>query len=154
MVGCPSEDELSGLVTGNLPPMEIERVATHLESCAACEARVSALDQLSDRLMSGLRARGGVEAPGGELKAGRVLGDYVLGEELGAGGMGRVFRATHARMRREVALKVVSRRGMRSQDAARRFAREVEVAARLIHPNIAIAHDAREQDGVVYLILE
>src|SRR5205085_6633476 len=50
--------------------------------------------------------------------------------------------------------KVVSRRGMRSQDAARRFAREVEVAAKLIHPNIAIAHDAREQDGVVYLILE
>jgi serine/threonine protein kinase len=83
-----------------------------------------------------------------------VLGDYVLGEELGSGGMGRVFRATHARMRRELALKVVSRRGMRSADAARRFAREVEAAAKLIHPNIAIAHDAREQDGVVYLILE
>jgi anti-sigma factor RsiW len=59
MVACPSEQELSGLVTGTLAARDIERVTAHLESCPACEARVSALDQLSDPLMSGLRGRAG-----------------------------------------------------------------------------------------------
>jgi serine/threonine protein kinase len=154
IVNCPTEEELSGLVTGTLDPAEIERLTAHLESCAQCEARVSALDQLSDVVMSGIRVRAGQEQRESDLRPGQVLGDYILGEELGSGGMARVFRATHARMRREVALKVVSRRGMRSQGAARRFMREVEMTAKLNHPNIAIAYDAREQDGIVYLILE
>ena len=142
------------MVTGTLDAAHIDRLAAHLEECPECEARISALDHLSDPVMSGLRARAGPGSFDKELIPGRVLGDYVLGEELGTGGMGRVFRATHVRMRREVALKVVSRRGMRSRDAARRFAREVEVTAKLVHPNIAIAHDAREEEGFVYLILE
>jgi formylglycine-generating enzyme required for sulfatase activity len=154
MVDCPSDEQLSALVTGTLGPEEIERLCRHVEGCAGCEVRVSAMDNLSDPLMNGLRSRGGKIQREAEHWQGQVLGDYVLGEELGSGGMGRVFRATHSRMRREVALKVVSRRGMRSTDAVRRFAREVEVAAKLIHPNIAIAYDAREQDGVVYLIME
>jgi serine/threonine protein kinase len=155
LADCPADNELREWAMGRLSPDAVDRVASHVESCANCSGRVSTFDQLSDPLMYALRVPPQEDAREAALQPGAVLGDYVLGEELGAGGMGRVFRATHVRMRREVALKVVSQRATtRTADAARRFAREVEVAGRLLHPNIAIAYDAREQDGIIYLILE
>lgn len=85
---------------------------------------------------------------------GLVLGNYVILEKLGEGGMGMVFKACHRRMKRTVALKVLPPSMMQSSDAVQRFHREVEVAARLQHPNIASAHDADEADGIHFLVME
>ncbi len=85
---------------------------------------------------------------------GLVLGNYVVLEKLGAGGMGQVFKARHTRMDRIVALKVLSRKQTASPDAVKRFHREVRAAARLNHPNIVTAHDADESDGQHYLVME
>jgi len=85
---------------------------------------------------------------------GLVLGDYVVLDEIGAGGMGQVFKARHRRMNRIVAVKLLPAAAMRSPDAVRRFYREVEAAARLAHPNIVTAHDAGEHEGLHYLVME
>ncbi|MCA9117904.1 MAG: serine/threonine protein kinase, partial [Planctomycetaceae bacterium] len=83
-----------------------------------------------------------------------VLGDYELQEILGSGGMGTVFRARHRRMRRTVALKVLPESQLDSAEAVERFHREVEAAGRVDHPNIVRAFDAREDDGLHYLVME
>ena len=57
-------------------------------------------------------------------------------------------------MKREVALKVISPQLLKDEAAERRFNREVEAAARLSHPNIVTAHDAGEDHGVHYLVME
>ena len=72
------------------------------------------------------------------------LGKYKLLSELGRGGMGIVYKARHQRMNRIVALKVISDRVARDSEAARRFRREVEAAARLRHPHVVAAYDANE----------
>lgn len=82
-----------------------------------------------------------------------LLGEYVVIERIGSGGMGKVYRARHRRMRREVAIKTLPRR-TEDENALRRFYREVEAAAKLIHPNIVTAYDAGEHRGVHYLVME
>lgn len=83
-----------------------------------------------------------------------VLGDYAILDELGGGGMGRVYKAMHRRMDRVVALKVMAPDRIASAAALKRFHREVRAAARLIHPHIVTAFDAGEQSGTHYLVME
>ncbi len=83
-----------------------------------------------------------------------MFGNYVVLDKLGQGGMGVVFMAQHRRMKRIVALKVMSSVAMKSPDAVRRFRREVQTAAKLSHPNIVAAFDADEAHGVHFLVME
>ena len=91
-----------------------------------------------------------------QLCAGKplVLGNYIIIDKLGQGGMGIVLKAEHKRMKRLVALKVLSSAALRSPDAVKRFHREVEAGARLMHPNIVVAHDADVVDGTYFLVME
>ncbi len=82
------------------------------------------------------------------------LGDYRLLERIGGGGMGTVYKAVHQRMGRTVALKVLRPEIQRDPELLQRFDREVRAAARLTHPNIVAALDAREEGGLHYLITE
>lgn len=156
---CLTDEQVSGVVLGTLSDDEMDNVSLHLESCPECETRLLQAEQLSDgfidSLKRGLQSNPGTSSRGkASLQPGSVLGDYVVVSELGRGGMGTVYRATHTRMKRDVALKVVSPRAVSSPEAVRRFQREVEVVGRLSHPNIATAYDAREHDETFYLILE
>ena len=83
-----------------------------------------------------------------------VLGNYVILDKLGQGGMGMVLKAEHKRMKRLVAVKVISAAAMKSKDAVQRFHREVEAAAKLTHSNIVSAHDADEAKGTHFLVME
>lgn len=85
---------------------------------------------------------------------GLVLGNYVVLDKLGEGGMGQVFKAQHRRMERVVALKILPAAATKSQDAVERFHREVKAAARLSHPNIVRAYDADEDRGIHFLVME
>lgn len=91
---------------------------------------------------------------GDELDLEFVLGDYALLEKIGAGGMGMVFKARHRRMKRVVALKILPPMFTESPQRLVRFEQEVEAAARLQHPNVVTAFDAREDDGIYYLVME
>ncbi len=85
---------------------------------------------------------------------GLVLGNYVVLEKVGQGGMGMVFKARHSRMERIVALKILPSSAMKSEQNVQRFYREVKTAGRLNHENIVVAHDAGEVEGVHFLVME
>jgi len=83
-----------------------------------------------------------------------VLGQYVLLERLGEGGMGEVFKARHAKLGRVVALKVIRRERVAKEDAVRRFRREIQAVAQLSHPNIVLAFDADEAGDHHFFVME
>jgi serine/threonine-protein kinase len=83
-----------------------------------------------------------------------VLGQYLLLERLGEGGMGQVFKAKHLHMDRIVALKVMRPEHMANPDAVRRFHREIRTAASLAHPNIVMAYDADQVGSSHFFVME
>jgi serine/threonine protein kinase len=85
---------------------------------------------------------------------GLVIGNYEVLDRLGQGGMGTVFKARHRRMRRVVAIKILSSNVAQAERFVKRFQREVEAVARLNHPNIVMAHDADEADVGHFLVME
>jgi len=87
-------------------------------------------------------------------RRGLILGEYVILEKIGSGGMGKVYKAEHRRMKRLVAVKVLPPAAVDSPDAVRRFNREVQAAAQLSHPNIVTAYDAGQHEGVYFLAME
>src|SRR5690242_9830207 len=78
------------------------------------------------------------------LRSGMRLGPYEVGDSLGAGGMGEVFRATDTRLHRQVAIKVSA------EPFSERFEREARTIASLNHPNICTLYDV----GPDYLVME
>src|SRR6516164_7758704 len=88
------------------------------------------------------------------LNVGTQLGSYEITALLGKGGMGEVYRARDAKLKREVAIKVLPEEFSRDGDRASRFQREAEVLASLNHPNIAAIYDLAESNGARYLVLE
>lgn len=83
-----------------------------------------------------------------------VLGEYLLLEPIGAGGMGQVFRAEHRTMNREVALKVLSREIADRPNVLQQFFAEIRAVAKLMHPNIVTAFDAGSVGQMHYLVME
>lgn len=83
-----------------------------------------------------------------------ILGDYTVLDRIGAGGMGQVFKALHRRMNRVVAIKTLPTAMTQDDAVVQRFHREVQAAARLVHPHIVTAFDASEAAGTHYLVME
>src|SRR5262245_49994635 len=82
------------------------------------------------------------------------MGNYDVLDRLGAGGMGTVLKARHRRMKRIVALKVLSQALCQDDSFVQRFQREVETIALLKHPNIVMAYDADECEFGHFLVME
>jgi serine/threonine protein kinase len=89
-----------------------------------------------------------------DVPRGACLGNYEIIGPVGSGGMGAVYRARHALLKRDVALKLLSPNTLDDGTAVLRFQREAEAIGRLAHPNIVAAHDAGEADGVRFLVME
>jgi len=84
----------------------------------------------------------------------RDLGHYRLLEQIGAGGMGVVYRARDERLGRQVAIKVLPEAFARDPERLARFEREAQVLASLNHPNIAAIYGLEEHAGERFLVLE
>ena len=88
------------------------------------------------------------------LGRGRLtLGQYVIVDQVGHGGMGQVFKAKHRMMGRFVAVKVLPKAKWTTETEAA-FRREIEMLGRLDHENLVHAHDANFDAGVYYLVTE
>ncbi|HEY1550230.1 MAG TPA: serine/threonine-protein kinase, partial [Kofleriaceae bacterium] len=98
--------------------------------------------------------RGKLHAHATELAPGKHLGKFVLEAELGAGGMGTVWRARDADLDRAVALKVLSAELQRDGTARARMVREARAMARLRHPNVITVFDAITIDDRAVIAME
>jgi serine/threonine protein kinase len=134
--------------SGLLDPAQLQELAPRLP--VTDRGRVVARFLVQEGVLTRFQAE--------NLLAGRthgfILGQYRILDELGRGGMGRVFRAEHRTMDRMVALKVLATQLTRTERARHMFLREVRAAARLVHPNIVTAFDASRDDDRFFLVLE
>jgi serine/threonine-protein kinase len=92
------------------------------------------------------------------LLAGRaaelVIGQYILLERLGQGGMGTVYKARHRVLKAVRAVKIIRPERLTGPNAVKRFFQEVEAVGKLFHPNIILPHDAGESGGSYFLAME
>src|SRR5258708_10617657 len=85
---------------------------------------------------------------------GTMLGNYRVFETLGQGGMARVYKAHQETLGRDVAIKVLPPWYAADRSFVERFNLEARLVARLSHPNIVTVHDANEQDGHLYIVMQ
>ena len=88
------------------------------------------------------------------LSSGTKLGAYEIQSPLGAGGMGEVYRASDAKLGRDVALKVLPAEMAQDPERLARFRREAKVLAQLDHPNIVTIYSVEESQGVHFLTMQ
>ncbi|MFM2091760.1 MAG: Serine/threonine-protein kinase PknB [Planctomycetota bacterium] len=94
------------------------------------------------------------DGAGGTVDLGRTLGGFDLGEVLGEGGMGSVYRAVQRSLGRPVALKVISGAFAKDPEFAERFLREARAAAAINHPNVITCIDVGTAGDRLYMALE
>lgn len=181
---CPKLEQLRAFVGSEVDDAQAERIIHHLETCGVCEQTVVNLERESNTIASRVRELTGEEflneAPCQRLvqlaQAGRLtrqrpaaessgtapaadplpraVRDYLLGEKLGEGGMGAVYKAEHQRLKRTVAIKLLPSHRLSDQGIVSRFEREMAVLGKLTHPHIVTAFDAGEHEGRHYLVME
>lgn len=105
-------------------------------------------------LDSGGSTAGGASSVPGSSVTQETLGQYLLLEKLGEGGMGTVYKAIHAKLKKWVAVKILASRREIYPDLVERFHQEMEAIGQLDHPNLVRATDANEDNGRFYLVME
>src|SRR6185503_6121866 len=85
---------------------------------------------------------------------GSRIGPYEVTSLLGEGGMGKVWRAHHAALKRDVALKVLPETVAADPERVARFQREAQLLASLDHPHIAHVYGLEDADGATALVME
>jgi serine/threonine protein kinase len=86
--------------------------------------------------------------------AGQQLGRYLVVEKIGAGGMGVVYRAHDQQLDRDVALKVLPPATLADKATRGRFHQEALAIAKLSHPNVAMAFDHGQEEGIDFIVTE
>ena len=160
-------DELLDGALEQSPERRREWLATACGGDDALRSRVEMLLDLAEREDGDLVPSGGLRGtvweevareldadPADLVPPGSRLGPYEVRELIGAGGMGRVYRAYDPVLRREVAIKALSSDLASDGTSFRRFEREARLLATLSHPNIASIHGLHSFEGQPYLVLE
>jgi Tol biopolymer transport system component len=88
------------------------------------------------------------------LNPGTKLGPYEIVSQIGAGGMGEVYKAADTRLNRTVAIKVLPAHFSQNLEMKQRFEREAQTIASLNHPNICTLYDVGRQEGSDFLVME
>lgn len=133
-----------------LPRKEIAEVIQSMSLRRQSDPQELAKALIREKKLTRFQASAAFQGKSSQL----VFGEYVVLEKIGAGGMGVVYRAQHRRMKRVVAIKVLSGGSLDKQDSVDRFYREVEAAAKLLHPNIVTAFDAGQHGKSHFLVME
>ncbi|MBX7218730.1 MAG: protein kinase [Blastocatellia bacterium] len=142
-------DQKNSELAANLEQLRVAKRET--------ERKNKELDQKIQELVASQQQADRIFSALAEALPGTILeGKYRLGEKIGAGGFGAVFRATHLGLNRPIAVKIFRPTpGNDSVQAVERFKREGVSAARLNHPNVVTVLDSGvSPDGIAYLVME
>jgi eukaryotic-like serine/threonine-protein kinase len=138
---------MTASILGPLPPDYPHTMVGHVFAFldpALWTISGSLLATLASRVIYGLQEK---------VYEARQLGQYTLEAKIGEGGMGQIFRASHAMLRRPTAIKLLP--GEHSESQLRRFEREVRLTASLTHPNtISVFDFGRTPEGTFYYAME
>ncbi|MCA9129299.1 MAG: protein kinase [Planctomycetales bacterium] len=179
---CPNEQELKQLSQGNLNESRAASILNHVEHCSSCEAALESADASSHSLTARVRQsvrsdkRHAAQGPHSQLLSDlvafeqRLVGeqgvlpafedqlhkirDYRLVELIGEGGIGRVYRAEHLRLKRTVAIKLLRYPPHPACPMRQRFLNEMAIIGQLKHPNVVEATDAGEAGQTPFLVME
>ena len=91
---------------------------------------------------------------GWSVQPGDRVGSYTVGQRLGAGGMGEVWRARDERLGRDVAIKLLLPHPSDAEERVRAFEREARTAGTLNHTNVLTVYDVGDHEGAPYLVTE
>ena len=138
------------LDAGLFSPADLQTLLDGLPPTSMTDGQQLARELVRLKKLTSYQARAIYQGQGKSL----LMGNYLILDKLGQGGMGMVLKAEHKRMKRLVALKVLSPAVTKTPDAVRRFQREVEAAAKLEHPNIVSAYDADDANGIHFLVMQ
>jgi len=88
------------------------------------------------------------------MSIGKVIGNYKISQEIGHGGMGKVYKAIHLSLERIVAIKMIHPKLLSNNEMVARFYTEAKIQAKLNHPNIVTVYDFFEFEDNHYIIME
>jgi len=88
------------------------------------------------------------------MSIGKVIGNYKISQEIGHGGMGKVYKAIHLSLERTVAIKMIHPKLLSNNEMVARFYSEARIQAKLNHPNIVTVYDFFEFEDNHYIIME
>jgi serine/threonine protein kinase len=143
---CPTQELLHQYLDEALTAEMADGVATHVEHCPRCQRQL-------DELCSGATA---IEADAGLALAAPPpqIPGYEVGELLGSGGMGAVYRALDKTLQRVVALKILKAGPQTRAEVLARFHTEAQAVARLQHPGVVGVYECGEHQGQHYIVME
>jgi eukaryotic-like serine/threonine-protein kinase len=156
---CPADETLHAYLLGETDDGVSDSIDLHLTKCTACNERLEALELNTES--------GSVESIEQNLLAAAIaavkqtpsetipdsVGSYRLLQEIGRGGMGRVYLGEHLSLKKRVAIKLLSN-SLGNRQAIERFEREVQAIGRLNHPSIVTATDADTTGPNPFLVME
>jgi serine/threonine-protein kinase len=165
---------LESAIAGKLSAGDEEALHRHLEGCEACSAKLEQLagseslpsdaaellrDDALDTIAQGPEESSDVDftvehlEPSDEPNVLGRLGGYDILEVIGRGGMGVVLKAFDRELQRCVALKVLAPHLANSSLARKRFAREAQAAAAIVHPNVLAIHQVQASGPLPFLVM-
>jgi eukaryotic-like serine/threonine-protein kinase len=148
MSPCPSPETLGRLAHPSSSGSRFLAIEAHVEACPACQGVVERLAALSSACADHEPER----LPSREQPP--TIPGFVIERELGRGGMAVVYQAWQPQLARRVAIKVVSANIRIEAEDRRLWLREARAIGRVRHRNVVQLHDAGEQDGCLYLVLD
>lgn len=126
--------------------------AENLEESRFCHKCATPLPSPEDIAVSHTKT---LETPKEELTTGSTFaGRYQIIEELGKGGMGKVYRVIDKKLNEEVALKLIKPGIASDKKTVERFSNELKLARKIVHKNIARMFDLNEEKGIHYITME
>lgn len=145
---------LLGLLVGVAPLLRGGKT-TLSGTTAGGEAEAASPEQLAGAAAAVAAVPSGDDGGGTKMETGTLIGgNYELGEKIGEGGMGYVFKAYDKKLDRTVALKRMLPELKNSPRDLERFIKEAKIVSHISHPYIVGIHDILQQDGDIFLVFD
>ena len=151
---CLGDDSILAFIAGTADARAAAALRQHVDDCEPCRQLVAEAGRaVYEDNNEATTVRGPGLSPRAVVPHGSRIGRYVLGDQLGEGGMGTVYAAHDPQLKRKVAVKIL-RADVHDLHGEARLLREAQAMAQLSHPNVVHVYDAGVQGHQVFIAME